>query len=271
MKPILLTLLLSGSGFPQLLFGADTAKDWKVEVAGLRVTTVAPDNQGLDWELGRHEPSVTVLLKLTAPAGAIVTIKADESKLDSFTDNLGADLMAGRARNSVLGEPGVATWTGNHPLVLGGNRTEFISVTSAAQPSQGAMKIALRGNVLLQIAEHTNQFVAESVELKPGAKFSLGKMEWEVADVEGHGGSVVSLQTAQDFSSLVGIDFYDQSGIKIRSHLQGARYESPGWEKHGTLKFQLNRGADKVKIVVTCWSDLKKQTVPISVETGMGL
>src|SRR5258705_314302 len=76
---------------------ADTTNLWKCQVAGLRV--VAPSGEGKD-KMGafNRSPGVTVALLLTAPEGNIVSVNQEASKLISFTDDKGTDLLGDSSR-----------------------------------------------------------------------------------------------------------------------------------------------------------------------------
>lgn len=252
-------------------FAADTGVEWKVQVEGVRVVAIAPGSKDIEWALQGGAPGVTVVLMLTTPGGRIVGINTDTSKIDSFTDDQGADLMAGHTRGSRINDSRISTRPGFGPT-FDGKPSEWVKVTAPNQPTKGATRFNIMGNVTVQTASQTNQFTAENVELRSGTNLSLGKLQLLICNVRSKDGeNDVSLQSKQDLSSVASLDFYDEQGNKIESRVYSSYLNTSGAEKQWTLGFKLKTIQAKVKIVAACWTDLKTVEVPIAVKTGVGL
>ncbi|HEY2084093.1 MAG TPA: hypothetical protein VGI88_15025, partial [Verrucomicrobiae bacterium] len=75
---------------------AQTPPGWKVQVTGVRVVAPAPEGndklRAFNWF-----PGVTVALLVTAPEKSIISVSKDSSKITSFTDDKGTDLLAPEA------------------------------------------------------------------------------------------------------------------------------------------------------------------------------
>jgi len=265
------SLLLTGIFLVRLSFALEVTNGCKVEVVGVRVVAVAKDNHDFEWALRGGAPGVTVLLKLTLAEGKIVGLNTDESKVDSFTDDQGTDLVDWHTKSSLISEPMISTWLGFQPQ-LGGASSDFVKLTAPTQPAKGATQFHIKGKIAVQIASQTNQVAAENVKLASGTELTLGQTAWVISDVRPDGGKyVVSLKTKDDISTLAQLGFYDELGNQIPSEPGGSAIQTSDKGKIGRLDFLLKKTAERVKVVATCWTDLKTVMVPFSVKTGMGL
>jgi hypothetical protein len=249
---------------------AEATNQWNVQVVGLMV--VAPeggkDNRSFCWK-----PGVTVSASLTLAAGKIVDLNQEESKLISFTDDKGTDLMAAPASQDPFNKPGLsfessATGTGGVSSVI-------FDLKASGQPAQGATRFNIAGSLSAKIAGGTKQFTVENVEMKTNSAFTLGDLPLKISNVGTNRNAwmakdykhSVTFYSAHDLASISGLEFYDAQGNKI-----DARKSSWGGGFGGYMvEYNIKETVDRVKIVATCWQDLKTVTVPITIQTGVGL
>jgi hypothetical protein len=251
------------------LSAADDAAQWKVQVAGISVGAPAPEGKdnsyASSWSAGS-----TVLLVVTAPSGNIVNINTDASKLEAFTDDKGTDLLAVKSQShfhdSCFSVSSLLPGEEKHAA-------KPVSVRAPGVPAKGATQFNISGKLVVQTASQTKQSTADNVELKTGSKFDLADIPMTVSnifsDMEGMG---VSLSAKQDLSNISKLEFFDALGNKIEAHAYGSSFMTKkGKKEEETQDYRLKKSVSKVKIVATCWTDLKTTEVPIAIKTGLGL
>lgn len=241
---------------------ADTNGQWKVEVAGLRVVAPAPANKdelrAFNWTAG-----VTIALLVTSPQGKIIDFAWDESKITSFVDDKGTDLVAKRDHF----HPDFELWS-NHGE--GSGEQIEVEAVAAGIPAKGANGIKVSGKMILRVAGTTNVLVAENVTMKEGTEFALGNTKLTVSLAEMREGAFrVTLSGKGDRTQFSEIQFQDRDGNSIEAAQQA------NWENTATgefhLGYRLEKPVAKAKIIVAVWADLKTIEVPFSVQTGLGL
>jgi hypothetical protein len=242
---------------------ADAAAGWKVEVGGVRVVAPPPDGNN-DLRAFNWSPGVTVSLVLIAPQGSIVSVDRNASKIDSFTDDKGTDLMT----HDNFGDSNFSTGFGSNKA----GKSVLVEAHGSGRPAKGATQFKLSGKVAVQTASQTKVVSADNVELKLGSELNLGEMKFTISGVRLQGKDfAVTLQSKQDPEGISHLEFYDASGAKIESH----RDSSSSWGMQGDTtynwEFTLKKQIDKAKIVATMWADLKTTEVPVSVKVDLGL
>ncbi|HTI99981.1 MAG TPA: hypothetical protein VL527_13960 [Dongiaceae bacterium] len=244
---------------------------WKVAVAGLRV--VAP-NQKDNLRAFSWSPGTTVALLITAPQGKIVSMDQEGSSLTAFTDDQGKNLLAGHSEDHFFqnGFQMMSSFSDDDS-----SATKLVEASASEAPTPGALRLHLTGKLMVQTAAQTATLTAENVELKPGTQFQLGKLALTVSSTGlaaggfSGNGMEVSLRANQDLSSVAKLEFFDEKGNSIEADRSGNSSFSTGSLISVTWNYSLKQKVDKVKIVATCWTDLKTETVPVDVTTGVGL
>jgi hypothetical protein len=248
--------------------GVDATSQWNVQVVAVMV--VAPeggkDNRSFCWK-----PGVTVSANFSLPAGKIVKLNQDESKLTSFTDDKGTDLMAGPQSQDPFNKPGISFQSSD----AAGTSAVIVDLKSSGQPAKGATLLNISGTLNAQIAGSTKQFTVENVEIKTNAAFNLGDLPVMISEcgTNRNAWSAKEYKYSVTFSSLRNMDsisrleFFDASGNKI-----GAVKRSWGGGFLGyMIQYDVKQNIDRAKIVATCWQDLRTVDVPIAIKTGVGL
>jgi hypothetical protein len=266
MKTTCRVLLLAVLIFNVRLF-ADDAGQWKTEVTGLRI--IAPPVEKSENARGAffESPGVTVVVTLTPPSGGkVVSIDQFESKVDSFTDDKGTDLLAAKSEDE-FHKPGFGMMDHKENFA-----TAEIHV--AGVPAKGATTLNISGKVSLKVAAATKEFTAESVDIKAGSSFKLGDMELKISkagmakamfgDKEEFS---VNLSSATDFDGIAKLEFFDAQGNKVEAHKSSWGGGMGAYFAEYTFK----QSIDHAKIVATCFQDLKTMEVPMAIKTGVGL
>src|SRR5690242_374607 len=157
---------------------ADEPAEWNMKVAGIRV--VAPVAGGKENSRGAFfsPPGVTVSVIVQPPAGKIVSINQFDSKLETFTDDRGTDLLAAKS-DDPFNKPGIEMINVNKD-----GAAASMDFQAAGLPAKGAAALNLSGKLVVQTAGSTKQFTVENVEIKTNAQFSLGDTRSEERRVE---------------------------------------------------------------------------------------
>jgi hypothetical protein len=249
-------------------FAADTNAQCSVQVTGVRVIAPSPGGND-DLRAFNGSPGVTVAVVVTAPSGNILGIDTDASKLEKFSDDKGGNLLESKSENS-FNDAGFTSWSSFSDK--GDNSAKSVEIHAPGQPAKGATQFIVTGTLNVQTALKSEQFTAENVVLKPGTKLKLGSTSLTISsirmDTDGMG---ISLNAKQDLSNIATVEFFHADGTLIESDLNGTTTSNSGESKDVTQEYSLKKNVDKLKIVATCWTDMKTTEVPIQIKTGVGL
>jgi|GEM_PF-4538146 len=246
---------------------ADATNQWNVQVVGVMV--VAPeggkDNRDFCWK-----PGVTVSANLSLSEGKIVKLNQQESKINSFSDDKGTDLMATPPSQDPFNKPGISFQSSDAK----GVSSVIIDLKASGHPAKGATILNISGKLSAQIAGSTKQFTVDNVEIKTNAHFNLGDMPIVISAAGSRKDSFskkdefsVTFSSPKNLESISSLEFFDLQGNKIE-----ARKRSWGGGFLGyMMEYVFKKNTDHAKIVATCWQDLKTVKVPISIKTGVGL
>lgn len=213
-------------------------------------------------------PGVAVEVRLTPPYGKIVSINQFASKVDSFTDDKGTDLLAAKTDNP-FSKPGF----GVMDYSKGSYAT--VDIEAAGLPAKGATSLDLSGKVVLRIATGKKEFTVENVEMRTNTTFNIEDLPVKISNVGTNRNSwmgkkypySVEFSSGRDLVTIESLKFFDEHGNQIKAH----KSSWGGGLGNYVLEYDLQKNVDRAKIVATRWEGLKKVTVPISVKTGLGL
>jgi hypothetical protein len=250
-------------------FASDDTNQWNIQVVGLMV--VAPeggkDNRAYCWK-----PGVTVSVMLSATNGKIVKFNENESKIDSFTDDKGTDLMAAPPSQDPFNKPGISYMSSSSD---NGDSSIIFDLKASGQPAKGATAFNISGKASAEVAASTEQFTVENVEIKTNVSFSLGDLPIMISDAGTNRNPwaakeykySVTFSSLRDLESISSLEFFDSNGNKI----EAVKRSWGGGFLGYFMQYDVKQNIDRAKIVATCWQDLKTVEVPISVKAGVGL
>jgi hypothetical protein len=247
---------------------ANDTNQWNIKVAGIRIVAPAPDGKPGSSGAFFSPPGVTVTAIVQPLAGKIVSINQSDSKLDTFTDDKGTDLMATKSEDP-FNKPGI-----NMAKVNEGGISANVDFQAAGLPAKGATVLNISGKLSVKVATGTRQFAVESVDIKTNASFTCGDLPLKISAAGFSKGMFSSKEefsatfsSTQDLDGISTLEFFDAQGGKIE-----ARKSSwGGGLGNYFVEYVFKTSLDHAKIVVTCWQDLKTVEVPIFVKTGVGL
>ncbi len=251
------------------IFAADETNQWNVQVVGLMV--VAPedgkDNRAYCWK-----PGVTVSVMLSATDGKIVKFNENDSKIASFSDDKGTDLMAAPPSQDPFNKPGISYMSSASDK---GASSIIFDLKASGQPAKGATIFNISGSASMEVAASTKQFTVENVEIKTNVSFSLGDLPIVISNAGTNRNAwsakeykySVTFSSLRDLESISSLEFFDANGNKI----EAVKRSWGGGFLGYMMQYDVKQKMDHAKIVATCWQDLKTVEVPISVKTGVGL
>lgn len=225
------------------------------------------DNRSYCWK-----PGVTVSVMLSPTAGKIVKFNQNDSKLDSFTDDKGTDLTAAPPSQDPFNKPGISYMPSGSDK---GDSSIVFDVKASGQPTKGATVFHISGKVNVQVAASTKQFTVENVEIKTNVSFSLGDLPVTISDAGTNRSAwsakeykySVTFSSLHNLESISSLEFFDAGGNKI----EAVKRSWGGGFLGYMMQYDVKQNMDRVKIVATCWQDLKTVEVPFSIKTGVGL
>jgi hypothetical protein len=264
---MLFTLFLAAALWARATAGGEPAlTDIKVEAQGVRVIKPVAGNDRLRPLNGSG--GTTVALLVTSPQGGLCTMEYEESKITSFTDDKGKDLTPSEKKSSSFDRTGFEM----SPSVGEDGKQCLANAHAPGQPTKGASSVTVSGEIVVQMATQKKDFAAENIALQPGTPVNAGPIPFLVMRATGLAGTwSVTLQAKQDLASIAEIQFFESNGKKIEARRGG--WQRSAHEKNITVSwdYSLKTTVDTVKIVITCWSDMKKVAIPFKLTAGMGL
>jgi hypothetical protein len=248
---------------------ADVTSQWNVKPVAVMVVTPegGKDNRNFCWK-----PGVTVSAIFTPPHGKIISIDQNESKVLSFTDDKGTDLMAAPASDDPFNKPGLSYMT---PQSGGGLLSAIVDLKASGLPAKGATSVTISGQVVAETAGDPKQVTVPDAEIKPGTTLGIGAMSVKIGSVRMETNSwdkkvifSVTFNCPQSLDFISKIQFFDPQGNEVDAH----KSSWGGGDFLGYMaEYELKQKMDHAKVIVSYWTDLKNVTVPFTIKTGVGL
>jgi hypothetical protein len=235
-----------------------------VKVTALSVT--APEKN----EEGRRSMNdgTSLTIKVTQPGKFILALDEDASKVASFTDDKGANLLV----KSPSGREGI--WP--FPEISKDGHSVSVKVQSPAIPTAGAAAIQLKGALVLTCGADEKTASQQDVDIKKDATLSAGALSAKVESVEENKWGdekswMVSLQSDKDFAAIKALALVGADGKEIEGRLSGSgRMGFMGKASYNRdYAFKVKPG--KMTVKVTYFDKTEKVTVPVDLSVSVGL
>ena len=253
-------LVTGGNAFAQ-------EADLKVDVCGIRV--VQPPYGG-DFEMTvlQGNGGSSIALCVSRADGGLIDYVNDDSKLESFTDDQGTNLLAGEDN---MGMVGLSGWCS----ISKDGKAATIEIHGPSLPKQGATALHAKGMLAFQIAKEKKAFTSPAIKLEIDAPIeagpvpftvkSMGKPDWGNEPLE------ISLATNTDDSAIAEIKFMDANGEVIESSQSSSSRMSFGDQVQIERSYTLTKKLEQIKVEITYWMDMKKVATPFDVTAKVGL
>jgi hypothetical protein len=243
-----------------------------VEVRGLRVVAPGSDEQSSEMRAFSWNPGTTVAVCIQRPAGGIIGIDREASKVAVFRDNQGADLWNG-AKAGEFSHSSLDMM----PQVAEDGTAILFEVDAQGIPRPGSTTFTLQGTVELSVAADKTSFTAKDVSVEPGSQFKAGSRTIEVTQTGapawgGENAFAATLQLQGDVEDIVEIAFLDAGGNKLPADRQGSLWSGSGENRINQWEYVFeSRPTGPVQVVVTQWTDMTRESVPLNLTFGAGL
>ncbi len=226
----------------------------RIKVVGLSVR--APDPADKSAQSG-----TTISCRLTAKNTFFISLD-DSSKIESFKDDKGTDLA--KAANMGTFSPFVK-------ISDDGQSVRF-DLRSDAAPAAGATAINIKGKVVFTVGGESKTDEQADVELKQGAKLSVGGLRAavETASVSKMGKAdtlQVTLTNDKGFNNIKSISIVGADGKAVKGEVVG--YANMGESFSRTYSFAT--GTTKGKLCVEHFPKMEKKEIPIDLKVTVGL
>ncbi len=262
-------LILSSGNFTQV---AAEVPEVKISVAAVRLVK---SGYGEGFEGLRPFQSqgnnVALSLFVSSPAMTVISISSEESRLKSFADDLGTDLLE-------KSDPGSFTPVGFSSMapVSRDGAVGMIVLESGRLPAEAAKSVRAEGAISVHLGSKTAEHRA-SVSLKEEAALKAGPFSFTVKSVareknyKGEAVVTVSIETGTNPASLAGLHFVNREGREIESRRSGS--SSMVFNGEGTFGFDYeimtSEPGDVATVVFDEWTDFQRVLVPFVAEAGV--
>ncbi len=262
-------LLFWGFLIASFHLAASGADEWNIQVTGLRIVAPPAGNQEVKEDTRGaffQPPGVTVVATIAPASGKIVSIDQFDSKVETFTDDRGTDLLAAQSV-SPFNKPGFGTLDAKESFAN-------VEIQAAGLPARGATALNITGKLSVKVAEGTKMFTIENVAITNGTHFTCGDLAISItkagmskAMFSNKEAFSVTFASATDLECLSSLEFFDAQGNQIEAQ----KNSWGGGLGSYFMEYTLKQSAARAKIVATCWTNLKTVEIPIAIKTGMGL
>ncbi len=217
---VLCIIFITGSA---AIYSAETTPGPSVEVKGIRITG---DGYGtgddilrpFSWSKGTSLSCLTVI-----PQGGIIALNVEKSRLSSFTDDKGTNLLEGT-------NPGNSGFD-MIPQISKDGKAMLIGINSPNLPVNDATTISASGTLSVMLAHEQKTETLKDVELKIGQKIKMGSVMFEITRLGkpdwGDAPLQVTFRAEGGTSSIASIQFIETDGkaLKVNEHISKMNQE----------------------------------------------
>ena len=211
---------------------------------------------------------LSLAFRTDGPA-ALICFDAEASRLDSFTDDLGTNLLALSHR---LQSPGFVPYACG---TLGAGNQAYAEILGGTAPAAGAARVLAKGTAVFRVGSRKEQAVSPTTRLKVGETFLLGdRFQFPVTRVEkgglGSKSAKVSLSFTGDCYQMASMRFLDGKGAALNARAAGWRRDDRNAAARSEFHFIFDPVPAECAIEIVFWADMKALALPFSVESGIG-
>jgi hypothetical protein len=220
------------------------------------------------------DPGIEMRLLLTGLPKQIVHANRVKSRLIRFTDDKGTDLLPSKAAYL----PRTMFETRPHPIEYQTTRDGsacMVQLRTDATPAKGATRLFVEGEMLLFCSTGEKTVESEELDILAGATFKANSNTWTFTRRAGtdpmyrDSKMFVHYETDAWMGSVKKITFLTTGGDTIDHQRVSWRDDYP--EKRFVATVGLTQEVPKLKVRIQLWNDFESVTVPLKIETGLGL
>lgn len=266
-KKLKLSFLLCALTFSNSAGAQDVLE---VKSLGLRVIREVPgkENEKL-VPFNTFNKGTSVALLIESKGTAIIKVDTDASKITSFKDDAGNDLMTGGGRFNSDG-------FGGFPRIGQTGKFAMVELDASGVPNEKSGKVEVEGMISLQLASEKKKIKSAPFEIKEGVIVKLGDLEMELKKFGERSfkkeGVELNFQTSDKAVTLVaGVKFYDEAGAELKSEVGSDGRWGIGKKFTYSREYEITEKVKgKVVMEFEVWSDMKEEKVPFKIAIGVG-
>ncbi len=199
-------------------------------------------------------------------------LNKDESKLTSFVDDKGTNLLESKTKKkSRYGRRGgIDSW----PKISKDGHSLQFSISGPGTPASGAKEILVKGKIVVELGGGEKTAEQKDVELRIGSEIKAGPAPMIISKLGKGWGKwkfQIELETGSAYKAIKKIAFFDEAGKEIESNKSGWSSSGSKEKKKYNLTYNLLKMVNKVTVKITYFSKLEKIAVPIDRKIGVGL
>lgn len=250
---------------------ADAAPSF--EVRGLRIVGEAYGEQDMQTRPFNWSKGTTVVVLVTLPRGGIIAFDPTASKVETFVDDKGSNMLETKSSQFHFGGGPFGSW----PKISKDAKAAVIELQSKQVPAKGATKLSAKGTLVFKKATRKKTYTHKDVALKVGTKIEAGSIPFEVTKVgKPQWGSdkdrlAVTLKATQDLSKIAAVRFLDAEEKEIKSRPFGTTKSSAFGKTTIQQSYRLEQKVDAVTVAIDYWEDMEVLNLPFEVEASVGL
>ena len=249
---------------------APTADAAAVEVVGLAISK--PSNP----ESGLMAPNMMmsggVALTFIVPSGErhFIGFDNDVSRIAACTDDQGSDLTAAPEAGNNFGFFGPF----NASISNDGQKCQ-VTATLPGVPKQGSTKINFDATLTILCGKDEKTEEQRDFALEPGSEITIGPVPLKVESAEdqdfGDVKFAVSFTSEKPRDAIKSLEFIGPDGEVLELQPMGSGSFGFGDQITYQASYGLKEKVDKVTVRMTYYSAVETLTVPVKIETGVGL
>ena len=234
---------------------------------GLRVVPKAYDGNDMMRAFNAFE-GTSVAILVHQPNGGLITFDSENSKIESFTDDKGKDLLKSTGD---FGMPAIPM----SPDISEDGKAVIIEVNGGQTPTKGATSLNVKGKLIFKAAIRKKGYTHKDIEVKADAKVEAGPIEMTIGRAGkpewGEEPLEIVLQAKKRLDEVASIRFLDSDGKEIESSVSGSMTMAFGDDVSVERGYALTKKVDKVTIEISYWTDMKDLEIPVDLTFSLGL
>jgi len=241
-----------------VMAGDDTKGKTTVRCVYFSVTQKL-DNKEFNYGM-MPQTGLSVLVK--CPGKQILALDPS-SEVTKLTDDKDTDLLKG----NTLGK--LYLYANNYAKDRSGVVISMSSYGTA--PARGATKLTLKGKAVLHVGKDEKKTEEKEVEIKEKESVKIGDFTLKVTSVKGFGGGPqFAISSANPAIKSVALKDGDGNAVALQPGFSTNSFYSQ-FEKAWVSSYYLAKPAKKLKVTITYYSKVEKETVPMELSMGIGL
>jgi hypothetical protein len=237
-----------------------------IEVRGLRLA-------GPEYPAGREilrpfgwTPGLAVALLVTRPAGPLIALDEEDSRVTRFTDDKGTNLLAGERRSFSSGFR-AATMAKDGSAAM-------LELNAPGLPAKGFKELAVQGVLVFRTATQ-QRTVQQVVALRPGTPITVLPFPLTVAEVSkisgGNMQQLIGLEGGRQIFDIISIKFINAAGIEVEASETGWSSNVASGRQTVRKFYNLAQKSDTLLFRITLWADAHDVPTPVDFKFGLGM